>query len=191
MVSIPTALKPEEVRAILEALCEPGYEVARDMFVLALHTGMEAGNLTDLRWTQVDLFARVLKYESRGKQRTLPMSTAVYSILARLSAERSSETFVFGMIPDNVKVSVRKVWHEVAERVGVPNFGLRTLRYTCLERMTNHGLSISTVYAFVGLSSRNYGRKVKAVPIDVQPAELDRIWEMETDLLSTDTMEVS
>ena len=178
MVSIPTTLKPEEVSLVAQALSQPGYEVARDMFVLALQTGMEASDLTNLRWSQIDLAAKVLNLESRGKSRTVPMSSAVYETLTRLSSQRSSETFVFGTIPDNVRVSVRKVWLMIAEQLGVPTFGLRSLRYTCLERMMNSGMDIAMVYAYAGLTSRNFGRKAlgQPVPTDIKPDVLDRIW---------------
>ena len=73
---------PDELERLFAAAEPP----ARRAFILAAHTGLRLGDVIDLRWSQVDLAARVIERptnKSRGKTRAyIPILEPVLAVLA-------------------------------------------------------------------------------------------------------------
>ncbi len=80
---LPRAVTDEELAAVLEAIPD-GRAWTRSVFKFAALTGLRAGELARLRWTDVDDERRLLRIETQknGKAQTQPMPRAALAVLA-------------------------------------------------------------------------------------------------------------
>lgn len=117
------ALTPKEESLFMEALATREYRFARDVFILALHTGMRLGELKALTFKDIDFEHRVIHVESKGTRRTMPMSSEVYDILLRRS-------MVLGEVPQRTLRAALTIWRRIASRLGIRHFVFHALRNT-------------------------------------------------------------
>lgn len=89
----PPILRPEEIRAILEACAGTGFEARRDTAIvrLLLDTGMRRGELAGLRVDDVDLDESVALVMGKGRRpRACPFGTKTAQAIDRYLRARAS-----------------------------------------------------------------------------------------------------
>jgi integrase len=84
---IPTVLSKEEIKLMLEAVKDSPH--AYCVFICLLLTGMRKGELTNLKWSGVDLAGRTLTFDAAKTDdfRTIPMSEALAQVFGRMKDE--------------------------------------------------------------------------------------------------------
>ncbi len=136
------ALRPEQVRKLVDALHEP----YKSMVLVAVLTGLRRGELFALRWGAVDFERKLIRVreavydgqfntpKTRSSVRTIPMGPALEEILLRLRRENAVENdLVFAsrkntpIRPENI---LKRVVHPVCQRIGLPKVGWHDLRHT-------------------------------------------------------------
>lgn len=84
---VPTVLSQEEIRLMLDAVKDSPH--AYCVFLCFLLTGMRKSELTDLKWSGVDLPGRRLTFEAEKTDdyRTIPMPEALALLFERMKAD--------------------------------------------------------------------------------------------------------
>jgi integrase len=149
-----TTIKPEQLKAILDAL-PAAWKLA---FALAAYAGLRAGEGRALRWSDVDLIARVLVVRlalsrgvtstpKSGHEREIPLAEPLFLLLqgggkglvARTSAgEQWGE---FGLL---------QAFQRAQNRVGVEGFRFHDLRHFFVTQLFRGSTPAPTVQALAG-----------------------------------------
>ena len=158
-----------------EKLMEASSDALRPILVVALHTGMRKGEILNLKWSQVDLKARIIRVEKTksGKVRHIPINDAVFNELNRLRKMDGQSPFVF-FNPETMKpyIDVKKGFGGVCRRARISGLRFHDLRHTFATRLISTGADIETVRDLLGHHSiivtqrythSNSERKKKAV----------------------------
>jgi integrase len=146
-------LRPGEFERIRAALAESGNGYAAAAFELAIETALRQGMLFHLRWTWVDLQARVIpipptfrKRKNKGVPDVLPLSPRAIEILRSLP--RSSD----GRVLATTQNAVVMVWRKALKRLGIEDLHFHDLRHEAASRLAEHGagFSVMDLAAFTG-----------------------------------------
>ncbi len=129
-------LTPEEAKRLIEA-CPEWF---RAVVVFALNTGLRAGEIFTLKWSQVDFRNRFIYVEPSNtktkKVYKVPMNETVYKLLLRLKEEHEEKKLNHDYVFTNSRgepyseQGYRKVFQSACERAGIKNFRFHDLRHT-------------------------------------------------------------
>ncbi len=175
------------------------YEPIAPLIMAALMTGMRAGEVIDLDWSQVDLEAADndgvpvgeihLSSETKTKRaRTvgLEVSPALRRLLETMHEKRST-SLVFGLTRDAAKSAAKRLKAEY----GAPaRFGWQSLRRTCGCFLTNSPSIFGSASAYrsakqlghsVAVAERHYVDVVRGIPRDAKTLEAAMLIEAQVE----------
>ncbi len=134
----------EEIKLIKEAK-EYGGEL-ENIIILALETGMRRGEISELRWKDINLKKRTatLWDTKNGDNRVVPLSTKALDLLESLPI--NIKGYVFAMLPD----SITKAFNRICERTKIEELRFHDLRHEATSRFFEMGLSIMEVSSITG-----------------------------------------
>ena len=164
------ALSPEEESRLLAAAARARSPILVTFLRVALLTGMRSGEITTLKWSQVDLSIRVITVgrakTSSGTGRQIPINEELFHVLiahAEWFTKRFGETkpdfflFPFGKPTPNdatrPTTTMKTAWSTLRDRANV-DCRLHDLRHTAATKMAEAGVSESTMLALMGHMSR-------------------------------------
>ncbi len=157
-------------------MAEPEY--SRDFLLTALLTGMRRGELTSLRWENVDLKSKVLNLPTtkNGDPLNLPLSDFLADLLCQRWARNSGSPWVFpGSGTSGHLVETKKFVLRVSAGSGV-NFTLHDLRRTfitiaesldvphyALKRLLNHRTNGDVTGGYIVVNAERLREPVELV----------------------------
>lgn len=142
--------------------------VVGQVFQMALLTGARVGEITALRWEQIDFKAKILQIIGRKNRfkvakvvRYLELTPTMEEILRERKKLNAFGDFVFCRTGNSV-TAYHEILRQAAESVGVA-YGAKTrggfithdARHTAVTRMLQAGVDLSTVGAITGHSDSN------------------------------------
>ncbi len=121
---------------------------------------MRLGNIISLKWSQVDLFRRLIYIGGTGQTRTknneplvIPMNQKVFELLKRRAKVRHlSNDFVLTspegrpLDPSNL----RRAFKKACEKAGIKNLRIHDLRHTYGTRLAQAGVDLYTISKLLG-----------------------------------------
>jgi integrase len=146
-------LTADEEKGLLLACAERQRAHLRPLVIAALDTGMRKGELLKLRWSQVDLGARVIHVRAFHTKtmtaRDVPISQRLHAELQRLwdISPKDGEGLVFG-IRDNVRMA----FDSARTDAELSDVRFHDLRHTAATRLVQRGLSLAEVGRILGHS---------------------------------------
>lgn len=164
------ALAPEEEARLLKAAADSGSWVLESFIHILLLTAMRCGELTNMRWSQVDFENRVLTVgkakTDAGTGRQIPMNQELFDVMkihAQWFTERFGQTlpqhFLFPAgrrwpdDPTKPAGSFKKGWSATRKKANV-QCRPHDLRHTAITKLAESGASDSTIMAIAGHLSR-------------------------------------
>jgi integrase len=157
-------------------MAEPEY--SRDFLLTALFTGMRRGELTNLRWENVDLKSKVLHLPTtkNGDPLTLPLSEFLADLLSERWARNNASPWVFpGPGKSGHLVETKKFLLRVSAGSGV-SFTLHDLRRTyatiaesidvpffVLKRLLNHRTNGDVTGGYIVVNAERLREPVELV----------------------------
>jgi integrase len=164
------ALTPEEEARLLKVLEEARSPVLATFVKALLLTAMRCGELTGMRWAQVDFAERVMTVGNAktdaGTGRQIPMNQELFDVLtdhARWFTERFGQTlpehFLFPAgecwpnDPTQPSKRFKTAWGNLRDKAKV-QCRIHDLRHTAITKLAESGASDSTVLALAGHLSR-------------------------------------
>jgi integrase len=116
---------------------------------LLLFTGCRVSEILGLRWEDVDVERRCLRFpDSKTGAKRIPLNRAALEVLAGL--DRQSAWVIPGRDRDQPLVNLSKAWKRVRERAEIADFRLHDLRHTHGSTAAGAGLSLHLVGALLG-----------------------------------------
>ncbi|MFI8773864.1 tyrosine-type recombinase/integrase [Gordonia sp. NPDC062954] len=167
-----TTLSPVDANRLIEILSKRIENKDVLLFILiALHTGMRAGEIEALQEKDVDLSRRTITvsraysgYSPRtlqttksGKGRTVPIPNALGRAFTELHPQIGRTADPLLRKPDGTRLTATSVvrnkavnWNATLEQLGYPAFKVRDLRATAIVGWLRAGVPISTVREWAG-----------------------------------------
>jgi len=164
------ALTPEEEARLLKELGEARSSVLATFVKALLLTCMRCGELTGMRWAQVDFAQRVMTVgkakTDAGTGRQIPMNAELLEVMtdhAKWFTERFGETlpehFLFPAgecwpnDPTQPSKRFKTAWGNLRKKANV-RCRIHDLRHTAITKLAESGASDSTIMALAGHLSR-------------------------------------
>lgn len=143
-------LSEDEETLLLKALEDN--EIARNIVVFAIHTGMRRGEIFNLKWFNADLKRGVLNVcqTKTGKDRVVPMNDTIRLMLENIS--KVSE-YVFASPKTNGKlIDIKKSFRKALDTANIENFRFHDLRHTCATRLADANVNFAVIGEILGHS---------------------------------------
>lgn len=145
-------LSEEEETRLLDA-CAGERVWLRPIIILAIHTGMRAGEILSLRWAQVD-FSRSLihlVHTKTDKNRDVPMNQTAREVLLNLTREPE---FIFpSPITGRPRRDLNYAWHKLIDEAGIEDLRFHDLRHTFGTRAADRGEPLTAIARVMGHAS--------------------------------------
>jgi integrase len=132
----------------------------RVLTVMGVETGMRTGEMTSLRWEEIDFLSgalRVEKSKSPAGVRSVPLTGFCIAELLKwrnlVGPEYSEWVFPSFSNRRHPLQGGRKAWASALKKAGIPFFPIYNLRHTFASRMTAAGVSSITIAQMLGHAS--------------------------------------
>jgi len=148
-------LSDEERKELLKACAKSVWQPLRTLVLLAITTGARRGELTGLRWADVDLKkGRALVHETKNDEpRTLPLAGQVLEALRDLKLMDSARSeYVFPQ-PSGFPGPYEHFdthWYAALEDAGIADFHFHDLRHTTASMLAAQGASLLEIADVLG-----------------------------------------
>lgn len=159
--------------------------------VLALNTGLRHSEVRSLRWSQIDLDARVLvvgkSKTAAGTGRAVPLNAPAWAALdmwASRFPDREQNHYVFpacevGRIDSSKPISNwRTAWRNACDAAKLNGLGFHSLRHSAATKLLENGVPFAVVAQILGWSastSIRMAHRYGHIRPDVQRNALDKI----------------
>lgn len=148
--------RPEELRRLEESMKQES-PVIRDFFWIVLETGARRGNVSSMRWDEIDFDTRTWTIPAsktkNGETHVAPLTGNALSILRRrLQSRRPGSIWVFpGKFGDAHPIKdVRRAWERIKKRAEVADLTIHDLRRTNASYMAMNGANQFTIAGMLG-----------------------------------------
>jgi integrase len=157
-------LKDDEEKRIVEAIKKNCPEQL-PAFIIAIHSGMRAGEQFSLEWSEIDFKRRkiFLDKTKNGTNREVPMSDTCYRMLSELNAKREQQikegkevnqwVFQSTVRKGQRLQSPKKWWETVLRDAKIEDFHWHDLRHSFCSRLVMRGVDLRTVMELAGHKS--------------------------------------
>jgi len=163
-IALPEAPPPKDLW-LTEGQLDTFLEVASKLYpgdrlsrlyrfvVIAAETAARKNSVVTLRWSQIDLQARLIHYQNDGNARTkkrrvpVPMSDLVFEVLSRAWAERTQDDWVL-----DTPYSIQHHFEMLVKTVGAGFDGVtpHTLRHTWATQAARAGVPLFEIAGVLG-----------------------------------------
>lgn len=127
----------------------------RDMVVFSLATGLRKSNVTNLKWSDVDLIKRhalVHPDESKtSKAIPVPLNDSAVEVIRRQIGKHTE--YVFTYKGNRILQCNTQAWKKALKRAGIENFRWHDLRHTWASWHVQNGTSLQELQQLGGWSS--------------------------------------
>jgi len=139
----------EEEESRLLSVCRGWF---KEMVVIALDTGMRLSEIIELKKEDIDLNNHLIKvkHTKSGRERKIPLTERVFSILAERIKEVKDSEFIFAKGNGNKLWAVRSAFLRACKRAGFVGLRFHDLRHTFATRLVTSGIDLATVQKLLG-----------------------------------------
>jgi integrase len=174
-------ITPEQAQALLAELPEH----QREMVLFALATGLRQGNVTGLRWSQVDL-ARMTAWVhgedvKNGDDLHVSLNDLAINVLRRQQGKHPEHVFTYKGKP--IHWANTRGWRSALVRAGIANSRWHDLRHTWASWLIQHGTPLYDLQEMGGWKSAEMVRRYA----HLAPAKMARNAAAIDDLLNVTT----
>ena len=134
------------------------------VWTVALMTGMRSGELFALKWSDIDLEARIISVSRQWtnkngfgptktqRNRVVPISDDLLKFLKELKLKKEENEFVLPRLKEWENGDQAGVTREFCEAIGVTSVKFHDLRATFITNLLSRGVSLARVMSIVGHS---------------------------------------
>jgi integrase len=128
----------------------------RPIITTALNTGMRRGEILTLKWSDVDLDMNMITINQTNtkskKQRKIPVSSRMRSLLLELKLQSGIQEYVFTDIQGRAIRTIRSAFQTACRKAGLDGLRFHDLRHTAATRMVESGANIVAISKILGHS---------------------------------------
>jgi integrase len=144
-------LSDDERSRLFEAIRRSNWDKFYLLVLLAITTGARKGELTSLRWNNID-FGRKTAYiatTKNGQPKVLPLTDDVIDELLKFNEDNNALIFK-SQIRDNVSYCFTKPWRRALEQANIQDFRFHDLRHTTASYLAQSGASLLEIAEVLG-----------------------------------------
>jgi len=138
---------------------------------VALQTGLRQGNILNLKWSQVNLFSRVITIEAismkNKKNFRIPLTPKVVDILKEFQKVKQIEGYVFH---DNGKriypKKLQRAFKKACKLAGIENFTFHDLRHDFASYLVQSGIDLHRISKWLGHSDTRMTEKYAHLDVE-------------------------
>ncbi len=139
-------LTESEIERLLNACKESKNKHLYPIVLLALCTGMRKGEITHLKWADIDFNEEVIKLEQtkNGDRRYVPLKNPILTELREeaTAVQHSPDEYIFKSPYSNSPIDFRNAWEATLKKAAIENFVFHSLRATCVTYLSKLGYSL-------------------------------------------------
>ena len=138
-------LKAGELEVLLAAANESGSAYMPALILLAVETGMRAGEMLKLKWADWSEGEAIIQLRNtkNGRDRVVPLTPLANQVVASL--DRKSDK----ILPTNYE-AVKSAWQRLRKRTGISDLRFHDLRHEATSRFFEMGLTVPEVASITG-----------------------------------------
>jgi site-specific recombinase XerD len=167
-------LAPEQVDALWRYTERPGRDFTRRrdaaIIRLFLASGIRAGEMAALRFSDMNLKAQILTVAGKGRKwRHVPYSAAAAVALDRYLVSRPQSKWAqrmdfvwLGVKGHMTRSGIQQMLERTGDKLGIPGLHPHRLRHVCVDALFSQGMSEQEVMALMGWSSSAMCRRYAA-----------------------------
>ena len=172
-----TRFLSEAERTRLFACCRASHWDKLYLIVLlAITTGARKGELTKLRWNDID-FERRTAYVStskNGQPKVLPLTDSVIKELQLFNKNDSSLIFE-SKVKENVAYCFTKPWKKALEDAEIKDFRFHDLRHSCASYLAQSGASLLEIADVLGHKQISVTKRYAHLCIEHKSSLINRV----------------
>ena len=145
-------LSPEEKQDLISACRSAGGLRLQALVVVGLATGARRGEILKLRWSDLDIEARVVTINGSGRlqRRTLPLPASAMSLLAKLARVRRIDGNLIFADSHGLVVFPRAAWKAALATAGIEDYRFHDLRHSTAAYLAKSGASLPEIAQVLG-----------------------------------------
>ena len=118
---------------------------------LLLFTGCRSGEILSLQWEHVDFKRGCLRLpDSKTGNKIVYLSAPALETLSGIKHQDGSSWVIAGALPGKPLVNLRKPWHRIRAKAGLPDVRIHDLRHSFASIGAAGGLSLPIIGALLG-----------------------------------------
>jgi integrase len=144
--------------------------------LLAITTGARKGELTQLRWNDID-FERRTAYVSttkNGQPKVLPLTESVIKELQLFNKNDSSLIFA-SKVKEEVAYCFNKPWKKALEDADIKDFRFHDLRHSCASYLAQSGASLLEIADVLGHKQISVTKRYAHLCIEHKASLINRV----------------
>jgi len=144
--------------------------------LLAITTGARKGELTKLRWNDID-FERRTAYVSttkNGQPKVLPLTDSVIKELGLFNKNDNSLIFE-SKVKEEVTYCFTKPWKKVLEDAQIKDFRFHDLRHTCASYLAQSGASLLEISFVLGHKQISVTQRYAHLCVEQKSSLINRV----------------
>ena len=147
-------LEHHELEKFFNAINELPESVSKNAILMMLFTGARKGNVLRMKWSEIDLDAKIWKIPrtKTDKNVTLALADSAVELLNQLKSENPVSDFVFPSVESKSGhlYDAKKVWNTIRKKAGITDVRLHDLRHTLATYMIEGGANPFIVQRVLG-----------------------------------------
>lgn len=173
-------LSDEERAVLLKAVGQSVWPGLKALVLLAITTGARKGELTALKWSDIDLKkGRALVRETKNDEpRTLPLAGQTLEALRELKLKNSARSdFVFSQ-PSGFPGPYEHFdihWYAALEEAGIADFHFHDLRHTTASMLAAQGASLLEIADVLGHKTLSMVKRYSHLVVDHEAKVIERM----------------
>jgi integrase len=144
--------------------------------LLAITTGARKGELTKLRWNDID-FERRTAYVSttkNGQPKVLPLTDSVIKEL-QLFNKNDSRLIFESKVKENVAYCFTKPWKKALKDADIKDFRFHDLRHSCASYLAQSGASLLEIADVLGHKQISVTKRYAHLCIEHKSSLINRV----------------
>lgn len=146
----------ERKQELLPELNQEFVDYLKPMVFVSLFTGLRRGELTKLKWTDVNLETGLITVHGPNtknkKTRHIPLHSEAVEILKKWQEQIGSTGFVFSQTEDKQMQNVNTSWGNIRKAAGIDDFRWHDLRHDFASKLVMESVDLNTVRELMGHS---------------------------------------
>ncbi len=150
-------LTDDERKRLLHEAKNSQCPILYPVVVLALSTGMRRGEITNLRWGDIDLFKNqiILETTKNGEPNIIPLVGSAFKEIFKLEASNTKKSELVFPSPNNSNkpYDFQSAWNTALKRAKIHNFTFHDLRHSTASYQAANGRSLFEIGQLLGHKS--------------------------------------
>jgi integrase len=146
------------------------------LVLLAITTGARKGELTKLRWNDIDFDRRTayVATTKNGQPKVLPLTDSVIRELTLFDTKDSSLIFA-SKVKEEVAYCFTKPWKKALEDAEIKDFRFHDLRHTCASYLAQSGASLLEIAEILGHKQISVTKRYAHLCIEHKSSLINRV----------------